>query len=122
MPYSVLTPHRELQDPVAYPSPSVAEWSYLLTSLRKDVECTFGILKIRFRILKVPQVWLYRETLDSVFYTCCWLHNELHEDNGYGTRWDNILLICYFVNVSAQIHTANKWVYITNPPFFMLHE
>ena len=29
-------------------------WSGLLESIRKDVECTFGTLKIRFRILLYP--------------------------------------------------------------------
>jgi len=79
-------PHRVLQDPVPYPSNDVAAWSYQLTSLRKDVECTFGIIKIRWRILKVPQVWKYRRTMDDVFCTCCWLHNFLHDRNNCGAK------------------------------------
>jgi hypothetical protein len=31
---------------------SEKKWSALLNSLRKDVECVFGILKMRFQILK----------------------------------------------------------------------
>jgi hypothetical protein len=57
-------------------------WSQELMSLRKDVECVFGILKQRFRILKLPQLWMAdadgRSTkLDNVFQTCCVLHNML---------------------------------------------
>ena len=29
-------------------------WSVQLESVRKDVECTFGILKVRFKILSPP--------------------------------------------------------------------
>ncbi len=56
-------------------------WTEKLMSLRKDVECTFGILKKRFRILKIPQLWTadHHESptlnlkLDNVpvFHTCC---------------------------------------------------
>ena len=32
-------------------------WSLRLESVRKNVECTFGILKVRFRILKFPMMY-----------------------------------------------------------------
>ena len=46
---------RCLQFPLKYASDIWARrWSKRMESVRKDVECSFGILKQRFRILKVP--------------------------------------------------------------------
>jgi hypothetical protein len=68
------------------PDDDSSAWSLQLTSLRKDVECTFGILKKRFRILKLPQLWWSdngRSTkLDNVFQACCVLHNMLLHVDG----------------------------------------
>lgn len=78
-------------------------WSSMVTSSRKDVEGTFGILKGRFRILKVliaavlmrcaclvrvlkqhvtfcsqiPCQYQDEVKVDNVFLTCCILHNML---------------------------------------------
>ena len=41
-------------------------WSKRLESVRKDVECAFGILKKRFRILKVP--FLYKGYCTSALH------------------------------------------------------
>lgn len=57
-------------------------WSKRLESVRKDVECFFGILKGRFRILKLPVLYRKREDVDNVFFTCCILHNMLHAYDG----------------------------------------
>jgi hypothetical protein len=48
-----------------------------LEGIRKDVECTFGILKKRWRILN--HGFFYRDinTCEKIFVTCCWLHNFL---------------------------------------------
>lgn len=46
-----------------------------LTSVRKDVECAFGVLKRRFRILKLPLQFQKAITIDHVFRTCLVLHN-----------------------------------------------
>ena len=48
-----------------------------LESIRKDVECTFGILKKRWRILN--HGFFYREvqTCEKIFVTCCWLNSFL---------------------------------------------
>ena len=74
------------------------EFSKRLESVRKDVECTFGVtackkkltiwqvLKNRFRILKVPLLCCGRngqEKVDNIFYTCCMIHNMLLEHDGY---------------------------------------
>lgn len=54
----------------------------LLESVRKDVECFFGILKARFRILKLALAYQSQKTIDNVFFTCCILHNMLHTYDG----------------------------------------
>ena len=46
-------------------------------SLRKDVECAFGILKKRFRCIKLPFQWKDMRDCEHVFVTCCMLHNML---------------------------------------------
>ena len=56
-----------------------SEW---IESLRKDVECTFGILKGRFRILKSGIRLHGVEAVDKVWKTCCALHNLLLEFDG----------------------------------------
>jgi hypothetical protein len=59
-------------------------WSKRLESLRKDVERTFGALKTRFRVLKVPCMWQNPEHLDKEFQFCCILHNMIHDWHGSG--------------------------------------
>jgi hypothetical protein len=77
-------------------------WSKHLESIRKDVECTFGILKRRFRILKIPLLYHEVECVDNVFYTCSILHNMLlkwdglameedENEEGYGDLTDDIV-------------------------------
>ena len=44
-------------------------WSKWVESGRKDVECTFGILKGRIRILKVPMPFHAKERVGSVYST-----------------------------------------------------
>jgi hypothetical protein len=56
-------------------------WSKHLESVRKDVECAFGSLKVRFKILKLPLMYRDVEHVDNVFYSCAILHNML-------LRWD----------------------------------
>jgi hypothetical protein len=58
------------------------QWSKALESVRKDVECFFGILKGRFRVLKLPVQYRSKESIDDVFYTCCILHNIIHAFDG----------------------------------------
>jgi hypothetical protein len=59
-----------------------------LESIRKEVECVFGILKIRFRILKYPMRFWNKETVDNVFQTCCILHNMLLHHDGHTHRFE----------------------------------
>lgn len=50
-----------------------------MESVRKDVECTFGILKNRWRILKLPILYRREKVIDAIMKTCCALHNMLLE-------------------------------------------
>lgn len=61
-----------------------SEW---LESLRKDVECTFGILKGRWRILKLGIRIHGLNEADMVWKTCCSLHNWLLEVDGLDDQW-----------------------------------
>jgi hypothetical protein len=51
-------------------------WSEFLESVRKDVECTFGILKGRFRILR-NGLQYDRDVSTNIVKTCSILHNML---------------------------------------------
>jgi hypothetical protein len=69
-------------------------WAEFLESIRKDVECLFGILKNRFRFL-----WGYNEskshlTIEKDFKICCIQHNMILDfDCGYHETmkaWENV--------------------------------
>jgi hypothetical protein len=51
-------------------------------SVRKDIECVFGILKKRFRVLVCPLRIRSLHTCNAVFWTCCILHNMLLSYDG----------------------------------------
>ena len=59
-----------------------------LASVRKDVECAFGILKKRFRMLRLP--FLVRDAIDieKIFKTCMIIHNMLLIDDGLNSIGD----------------------------------
>ena len=57
-------------------------WSKRMESVRKDVETAFGILKQRFRILKVPFLFKDAQSIHNVFVVCCMLHNRLLKFDG----------------------------------------
>lgn len=81
---------RCLQCPLKHTSiPKDALWSKWVESVRKDVECVFGILKGRFRCLKLPIYLHDKPTIDSMFFTCCILHNMLLVEDGYDRRWES---------------------------------
>ena len=65
-------------------------WSEWLESMRKDVECTFGILKGRWRILKSGIRLHSVESVDKIWLTCCALHNMLLEVDGLDEPWDGV--------------------------------
>ena len=51
------------------------------------MECTFGILKGRWRILKTGIRLQAKQSIDDVFYTCCVLHNMLMEYDNIHEEW-----------------------------------
>ncbi len=55
--------------------------------MKKDVECTFGILRGCFRVLKSGICMSGTECADNMFLTCCTLHNWLPEINGPDIQW-----------------------------------
>ena len=67
---------RVLQCPLPYTvDPDRRQWSRALESCRKDVECFFGRLKSRFRCVKIPCNFWYKDEVDNMFITCCILQN-----------------------------------------------
>ncbi|KAI2512244.1 Plant transposon protein [Fragilaria crotonensis] len=65
------------------PGSPARKWSMLIESVRKDIEGTFGILKMRFRYLKDFNRMHSLRDVDNGFVTCCILHNMLLEEDGY---------------------------------------
>jgi hypothetical protein len=68
---------------------SELRFSQWLEALRKDVECTFGILKGRWRILKTGIRVHNTEASDNIWMTCCALYNHLLDVDGLSHRWDD---------------------------------
>lgn len=80
---------RCLQCPMKHTSKiKEALWSKWVESVRKDVECCFGILKGRFRCLKLPIYYQSKPAIDNMFFTCCILHNILLNVDGYDVKWE----------------------------------
>jgi hypothetical protein len=65
-------------------------WSKWLESMRKYVECTFGILKGRWCILKSGICLQGVDAVDKIWLTCCALHNWLLEIDGLNAKWSEI--------------------------------
>lgn len=66
-----------------------SEW---LESVRKDIECTFGILKSRFRVLKNAARTHDQCLLENIMHVCCILHNMLLLNDGLHlySDWENV--------------------------------
>ena len=79
-------------------TPVEALWSSRLESIRKNVECTFGILKKRFAILKFPMQYSTRDKLDNVFHVCCIFHNMLLEYDGLHDSFHDVVNWSYYEN------------------------
>ena len=63
-------------------------WSDWMESMSKYVECEFGILKGRWRILKTVVCLHSTQAVDKVWLTCCAFHNMLLDIDGLDDQWD----------------------------------
>ena len=70
---------------VTYKGIRFSEW---LESIRKDVECTFGIMKVRYCILRYGVQSQSIAKCDAIWKTFCALHNRLLFVVGLHTDWD----------------------------------
>ena len=62
-----------------------SEW---LESMRKDVECFFGIMKGRFCILRYGFRFHSITECDKLWLSCCALHNMLLDVDGLARNWE----------------------------------
>ena len=81
-----------VKDGTAYEVIRFSEW---LESMRKDVECTFGILKGRFAILRYGLRFHDISRCDQLWLTCCALHNLLLNEDGLDEDWENGVPSCW---------------------------
>ena len=74
-----------------YPGVSSVPAEYKFTdwvaSVRKDVECFFGILKKRFLFFKNPITLQNMEDIDNAFYTACIINNLILKHDGLDKLW-----------------------------------
>lgn len=72
-----------LMSPFAYcSSEEKIRWSEWVESVRKDIECFFGIVKARFRLLRDGIQYHNADEITNIFHVCCILHNMLLEFDG----------------------------------------
>ena len=67
----------------------VIRFSEWLESMRKDVECLFGIMKGRFSILRYGFRFHSIANCDKMWLTCCALHNLLLNIDGLDKNWES---------------------------------
>jgi hypothetical protein len=84
---TMMNPSKDAQDEDDY------NWSEMLESLQKDVECLFGQMKQEFAILKYGCRFNSLELVDDIFLTCCAIHNQRKVIVGLDQVWstDEIL-------------------------------
>jgi hypothetical protein len=62
-------------------------------SVRKDMECAFGLLKKRFNILVIPDRSYSQRILDLIMRACIILHNVIiddERDSGYDDNYHTV--------------------------------
>jgi hypothetical protein len=77
-PWSIFVPPHKSWD-----NDDVIDFAEWIESMRKDVECSFGILKKRWRVLKHGFKLEDALQCDKMFLTCCALHNLLILHDGF---------------------------------------
>ena len=93
-------------------------WLEWIESIRKDVECNFGILKARWRILKTRVRFYGVKMTDDIWMTCCALHNMSLDVNGNNVSWEGEAGYFDFDEVTDNIpfvlrRLANTWEWCT---------
>ncbi len=86
-------------------------FSVQLESVRKDVECTFGILKCRFQILATyfPYVSLRSCVLSSLFFSC--IHQYGKTWNEYRSKLDNVMWTCCILHNLLLRHDGLEFLW-----------
>ena len=69
--------------------PTEYKFSDWIGSVRKDVECFYGILKKRFRFFKCPITLHNQDDIDNAYWTCCMIHNMILEHDGLDRLWED---------------------------------
>ena len=57
--------------------PGYSEWRKRMESVRKDIECYFGRLKQRFKVLKIPNNFRKKKEIDDMMFTLVALQNMI---------------------------------------------
>jgi hypothetical protein len=90
-------------------------WSEWVESVRKDVECTFGAIKSRFRFFRNAVSYGDPEIIDAAFKTACALHNMILDFDGKASVAERDSRIPWATQVchphqyrSDQGHTCHK--------------
>ena len=85
-------------------------WSCQMESVRKDIECTYGILKMRFAILRHPLQYHSRNAQDflakmnNIVWSCCVLHNLLLGYDRLDLLWtENDVLSTWYADADADM-------------------
>jgi hypothetical protein len=66
-------------------------------SVKKDVECAFGLLKKWFNILAIPGRSYSQRTLDLIIRACIILHNMIIDDERDGDYDENYHIVTSIV-------------------------
>ena len=74
-----------VKDASTYETIRFSEW---LESMRKQVECSFGIMKQRFSTLRHGIRLSSIKRCDQIWITCCAIHNMLLFHDDYNNNWN----------------------------------
>jgi hypothetical protein len=88
-----------------------------ISSARKDVECTFGIVKARFRILKYPILCQELSDVNNIFTTCCVFHNLLLSyDSGDFSDNGELDAAAVAARASSRVTATSDFSGVASPP------
>jgi len=84
----------------------LSDW---IESFQNDIECTFGILKGRFCMLKTGIRVGGIETVNKIWLTCCALHNMLLEVDGLNQEWEGGVQVLKKSSNANKVTTLAEW-------------